>query len=88
MQVHSDLAEAIGYFDWKTKKCGIRVVESRTNYRRGNALGGSKVNARADAVKSFNVEISSRTNVGNMAVKVKVAVQSDTNKFDVVGQMN
>ena len=35
-----------------------------------------------------NVEISSRTNAGNVAVKVKVAVHSETKKFNVVGQMN
>ena len=34
VQVHSDLAEAIGYFDWKIKKCGIRVVESNCRHAR------------------------------------------------------
>ena len=44
--------------------------------------------AVARSMQRGNVEISSRTNVGNMAVKVTVAVQSDTKKLDVVGQMN
>jgi len=34
------------------------------------------------------VEIGSRANIGDMGVKVEVAVQGDTKEFDVIGDVD